>query len=83
MKWETFNAEDELDAITFGIGAAVNYMVPLVNVADHMPSRALMDRAGITSRSPGDGAISPYHGRRFMAGREIEPYSGTGKNERN
>lgn len=75
MQWESFNPDEELDACTFGIGAAVNFLVPLVNIADSIPTRDLIDRGGLTSTSPGDGAITPYHGRRFMASKHIEPYS--------
>jgi hypothetical protein len=76
LKWEVSNPNESMDVVHFGIGAAVNYIVPLVNIGDTQRTRELIDRAGVTSRSPGDGAFTPYHGRRFRATRPIERYSG-------
>jgi hypothetical protein len=46
-----------------GVGAAANSFLPLVNVEDDYME---MSR-GVRDHSPGQGAITPYHGRIFRA----------------
>ena len=64
--------------ISTGFGAAINCMMPLVNVGDenydgeHAYELTL---SGVASDSPGAGAISPMSGRRFAATETIEPFS--------
>ena len=58
-----------ISAASFGIGAAPNCWLPLVNVADTTTN---YDTAGLhRSRDPGAGAITPYHNRRGFATDEI------------
>ena len=72
-----------------GFGAAVNCMLPLVNVEDedysyHEGLSGLLasspdDDDGLSSTtstdSPGAGAFTPYGGRKFVASKNIEPGS--------
>lgn len=55
--------------ISFGMGAAVNCMLPLVNVEDETEDST--NSAGVTSQSPGAGAFTPYHNRTFHATKDI------------
>ena len=55
-----------------GVGSAANCYLTLVNVEDDFIK---MSRGGISSTSPGSGAISPYHGRSFYA-TELIPAGG-------
>lgn len=58
-----------ISAASFGIGAAPNCWLPLVNVADTTTD---YDDTGLhRSRDPGAGAITPYHNRRGYATTEI------------
>lgn len=58
-----------LSAASFGIGAAPNCWLPLVNVAD---TTTVYDDAGLhRSKDPGAGAITPYTNRRGLAVAEI------------
>jgi len=59
----------EICAISGGFGAAINCRMELENVADAAEVR--MSNAGLTSSSPGVGAFTPYHGRRFAAKKPI------------
>lgn len=62
--------------VSTGFGAAINCMLPLINVADEdEPYSYQMTLSGVSSDSPGAGAFTPYYGRRFMATRDIQPYS--------
>ena len=59
----------DLHAASPGIGAALNCMIPLVNVED---SPAECDNAGLhRSTDPGSGAFTPYHGRMSLATKDI------------
>jgi hypothetical protein len=60
---------NDLHAASTGIGAAINCMLPLVNVVD---SDAECDNAGLhRSTDPGSGAFTPYHGRKSLATKDI------------
>lgn len=64
--------------VSSGFGAAINCMIPLINVEDENRddwSSYEMTLSGVSSQSPGAGAFTPYFGRRFMAIRDIAPYS--------
>jgi hypothetical protein len=63
---------------SFGFGAAINCMLPLVNVADEpYDDRSAYDvtTSGVSSESPGAGAFTPYTGRRFAATAPIPPFA--------
>jgi hypothetical protein len=65
---------DEMSVISFGMGAAVNCMLPLVNAADSdnsISDSSGFDNAGVSSQSPGIGAFTPYHDRTFVATRDV------------
>lgn len=60
---------------SFGFGAAVNCMIPLINVADeHIEPAYDVTTSGVSSESPGAGGFTPYTGRRFAATRAIPPF---------
>jgi len=66
--------------ISSGFGAAINCMLPLVNVADEDDWKAgsggyRLTTSGISSKSPGAGAFTPMTGRRFSAIQPIRPFS--------
>jgi hypothetical protein len=65
--------------ISSGFGAAINCMMPLVNVADEdqwtVEGAYALTRSGLSSKSPGTGAITPMTGRRFVATEHIKPFS--------
>jgi hypothetical protein len=61
---------DGVSVASGGMGAAVNCMLPLVNVYD---DHVQMSNAGVKSDSPGVGSFTPYHGRIFRATVSIEP----------
>mmetsp|Transcript_22130 Transcript_22130/g.49468 ORF Transcript_22130/g.49468 Transcript_22130/m.49468 type:complete len:649 (+) Transcript_22130:98-2044(+) len=64
--------------ISSGFGAAINCMMPLVNVADEewdLDSAYRLTRSGVSSDSPGAGAFTPMTGRRFSATQTIQPFS--------
>ena len=66
--------------ISSGFGAAINCMMPLVNVQDEdtwtLGSAAYrVTTSGVSSKSPGAGAFTPMTGRRFVANADIEPFS--------
>ena len=75
--------EDDAEDVAFvslaspGFGAAINCMLPLINVQDeHWEEEVLrMTRSGVTSDSPGAGAFTTITGRRFVAKKAIEPFS--------
>jgi len=76
--------EDETDSVkqvsvvSTGFGAAINCMMPLVNVGDEEwdgREDYKMTTSGITSDSPGAGAFTPMTGRRFVAYKTIKPFS--------
>jgi hypothetical protein len=54
-----------------GFGAAVNCILPLVNVKDHYESRTVSMSGVNASTSPGAGAFTIYHGRRWKAKTDI------------
>lgn len=57
-----------------GMGAAANSMSPLVNVEDDEDDSFHTSLAGVyRGTSPGAGSFSPYHNRRYLATRKIEP----------
>jgi hypothetical protein len=64
---------------SFGFGAAINCMLPLINVADVATyddrSAYEMTTSGVTSESPGAGAFTPYTGRRFAATASIPAFA--------
>ena len=65
--------------ISSGFGAAINCMMPLVNVADEDQWSAetayALTRSGLSSKSPSTGANTPMVGRRFIAIDNIKPFS--------
>ena len=62
---------DDLHAASPGIGAAVNCILPLVNIVD---SGTQLDNADLhRSRDPGSGASTPYHDRKSVATKVILP----------
>jgi len=70
--------EASISIISSGFGAAINCMMPLVNVADESwdgDQAFKLTRSGVLSDSPGMGAFTPMNGRRFEARSTIEPYS--------
>jgi hypothetical protein len=46
-----------------GFGAAVNCIMPLVNVKDDYEARMVGTSGVSSSASPGAGAFTPYYGR--------------------
>ena len=66
MKEEVDNVK-RVKVCSPGFGAAVNCIMPLVNVEDDYDART-MGMSGVTSStSPGAGAFTPYYGRRWKA----------------
>ena len=65
--------------ISSGFGAAINCMMPLVNVADEdqwsTGTAYALTRSGLSSKSPSTGANTPMVGRRFIAIDNIKPFS--------
>jgi SET domain len=65
--------------ISSGFGAAINCMLPLVNVADEefkgYGEGYQLTTSGVSSQSPGAGAFTPMTGRIFVATTDIEPFS--------
>jgi len=66
--------------ISSGFGAAINCMMPLVNVGDEDDWKGgsggyRLTTSGISSKSPGAGAFTPMTGRRFSATEHIQPFS--------
>ena len=67
-----------MSIISSGFGAAINCMMPLVNVGDEKwdddhPYK--LTNSGLPQGSPGAGAFTPMTGRRFAATKNIEPFS--------
>lgn len=77
MEDEESDNPDEICVASFGMGAAVNCMLPLVNAVDaltaddYFTEKSGLDNAGLSSQSPGVGAFTPYHGRPTKARRNI------------
>lgn len=68
MEYETDGGEG-VSGNSPGIGAAINCLLPLVNVDD---MGLEMSNAGLhRSKDPGSGAITPYHNRRTTAYTDI------------
>ena len=63
-----------IHVVSSGMGAAVNCMLPLVNVVDNEDEFSVSS-SGVSSQSPGAGAFTPYHSRRFEATEDILPGS--------
>jgi hypothetical protein len=67
--------------ISPGFGAAINSMIPLVNVHDEEPKdkyssiKYKLTTSGVTSQSPGAGAFTFMTGRQFVASKDIEPFA--------
>ena len=68
---EATQGEVEMEMASPGIGAAANSYLSLVNIEDSGDVR--IDRAGVSSESPGQGAFTIYHGRSFFVTDEMEP----------
>ncbi|KAG7356187.1 SET methyltransferase domain containing protein [Nitzschia inconspicua] len=70
---------EQSSIISSGFGAAINCMLPLVNVADHESDGYgdgyQLTTSGVSSQSPGAGAFTPMTGRIFVASKDIEPFS--------
>lgn len=81
MFWGMSEEIDEpknVNVASFGMGAAVNCMLPLVNARDagthdelYYTDNLGLNNAGVSSQSPGVGAFTPYHDRAFEATRDI------------
>jgi hypothetical protein len=79
---EVEDALEQANVVSPGFGAAINCMIPLVNVMDE-PSEGKegdssyrLTMSGVdSSTSPGAGAFTPMTGRVFVASKDIEPYS--------
>lgn len=58
-----------------GMGAALNCMLPIVNIEESDDGDSFhTSLAGVyRGTSPGAGSFSPYHDRRYVATRKIEP----------
>lgn len=76
--------EDDVESIQMtsiicpGFGAAINCMMPLVNVGDEDwdgEEAYELTASGVSPDSPGAGAITPMNGRRFAAKKTIKPFS--------
>ena len=74
--------EDDVESISTasiissGFGAAINCMLPLVNVADERwdgTEAYRLTTSGVSSNSPGMGASTIMTGRRFAAGNRSNP----------
>lgn len=66
-------AVEESVAFVPGVGAALNYMIPLVNV-DGPGNRIEMSNEQLhRSKDPGVGAFTPFFNRVMIAQKEIEP----------
>jgi hypothetical protein len=63
---------DNMHVCSPGMGAAVNCMMNLVNVDDEDESYAVSTSTVDSGESPGAGAFTPYHGRKFAAKKRIE-----------
>jgi hypothetical protein len=72
MEFETEDL-DGLHVCSGGMGAAVNCMLSLVNVEDEDESYAVGTSGVDSGESPGAGAFTPFHGRKFLAMQKIEP----------
>jgi hypothetical protein len=59
-----------MSVASFGMGAAPNCILALINVEDH-DHKIQIDNAGLDSNSPGVGLFTPCHGRVFRASQEI------------
>eukprot|EP00537_Pseudo-nitzschia_pungens_P017557 CAMPEP_0172410782 /NCGR_PEP_ID=MMETSP1061-20121228/77059_1 /TAXON_ID=37318 /ORGANISM="Pseudo-nitzschia pungens, Strain cf. pungens" /LENGTH=664 /DNA_ID=CAMNT_0013146977 /DNA_START=73 /DNA_END=2067 /DNA_ORIENTATION=+ len=76
--YDDVEAVSASSTISSGFGAAINCMMPLVNVADEAwdeYSAYKLTTSGVASDSPGAGAFTPMTGRRFEATKAIEPFS--------
>lgn len=62
----------DLDGCSEGIGAAINCFMPLVNIKEHYSSMT-MSMSGVSTESPGAGAFTVYHNRRFYSKKDIKP----------
>jgi hypothetical protein len=71
MEQEVHDPEENISVCSGGIGAAINCRMQLVNVVDDHEFFAI-GMSGV-HESPGAGAFTPYHGRRFLATKRIEP----------
>jgi hypothetical protein len=70
MKEEVHDVKD-VKACSPGFGAAVNCILPMVNVKDDFSGRTVSMSGVNASSSPGAGAFTIYHNRRWKAKREI------------
>jgi hypothetical protein len=61
----------KVHACSPGFGAVVNCILPMVNVKDHYESRTVSMSGVNASTSPGSGAFTIYHGRRWKAKMDI------------
>jgi hypothetical protein len=75
---EEIEDSKNLNVASFGMGAAVNCMLPLVNAGDagthdefYYTDNLGLSNADVSSQSPGAGAFTPYHDRSFEATRDI------------
>jgi hypothetical protein len=80
MEDDIYNALEQSSIISSGFGAAINCMLPLVNVADEEVDDGSdqgyqLTTSGLSSSSPGAGAITPMTGRIFVATSDIEPFA--------
>lgn len=67
-----------ISTISSGFGAAINCMMPLVNVADEQwdgDQAYKLTTSGVSSESPAAGSFTPMMGRRFAATQNIKPFS--------
>lgn len=58
---------ESISIVSFGTGSAVNCMMSLVNLKDHIKDDEGPRNAGVSSQSPAAGAFTPYHDRSFEA----------------
>ena len=68
MEFETPDGED-VDAASPGIGAAINCMLPLINLEDTFTQ---LGDAGTTRLDPTSGSFTPFHNRRGVATKDID-----------
>jgi hypothetical protein len=60
----------KMKACSPGVGSVANCYLSLVNIGDDYNTR-VVSTSGVSSQSPGAGAFTPYHGRRFRAKKDI------------
>jgi len=76
--YDDVEATSTCSIVSSGFGAAINCMLPLVNVQDEQwddLSAYKLTTSGVPSDSPGAGAFTPMTGRRFEATQTIKPFS--------